>query len=117
MEAEVTTKMGNLETRMVKAVMMLENNNNISVVRSSKNPKEGNMGTVSKDRFPVLEDKVEYKPSLTLLGDSLVRHLDKEFCNKNKTRRLCYPGAMLKDITHEVYLIIKDTTKESVVVI
>lgn len=76
------------------------------------------MGTEIRNRFKVLEDEMEGECCLTHVGDSLVRHLDVEVCNKNKNRRrLCYPGAELEDLTVKVHVIVRDVAEDSVVVI
>lgn len=70
---------------MVKVKMMLESSDSIQIARSSKKPKEvrKDMGTVFRNRFQVLEDEINEEPSLTLVGNFLVMHLDKGFCNRN----------------------------------
>jgi hypothetical protein len=44
-------------------------------------------GVVTSNAFQVLEDEVSDEPSLMLVGDSLIRHQDEEFCKKGPRRR------------------------------
>lgn len=56
--------------------------------------------------------------NLILVGDSLVRHLDTEFCSRNgNRRRLCYPGDKLQDLIHKVQNIVRDTAEDSIAVV
>lgn len=42
-------------------------------------------GIVTSNAFQVLEDKVRAESTLIFVGNSLVRHQDKEFCKKKNT--------------------------------
>ena len=54
---------------------------------------------VTSNAFQVLEDEVRDEPSLVLVGDSLIRHQDEEFCKQGPRRKtFCYPGK--KDRRH-----------------
>ena len=49
-----------------------------------------------QNRFQVLEGEVRDDPCVILIGDSLIRHQDEEFCVKGPRRKnFCYPGKKL----------------------
>ena len=72
-------------------------------------------GIETSNAFQVLEDEVTDEPSLILVGDSLVRHQDEEFCKKGPRRRhFCYPGKKIEDITERVGDLVTNSSEKTV---
>ena len=70
---------------------------------------------VTKNAFQVLEDEVRDEPSLVLVGDSLIRHQDEEFCKKGSKRKsFCYPGKKIEDVTERVDDLTASTSERTV---
>ena len=73
--------------------------------------------TATSNRFQVLEDEVRDEPSFTLVGDSLVRHQDEEFCIQGPRRKhACFPGRKIEDITERIDDLVANSSDESVFV-
>ena len=52
-------------------------------------------GVIMRNRLQILEEEVRDEPGVILVGDTLVRHQDKEFCMKGPRRKnVCYPGKL-----------------------
>ena len=118
-EAEVLGKVDNLETRMVKVETRLEDRDGFQPVRRGSKVKvsTSNSSVSVNNRFQVLEDQVQDDPSIILLGDSLIRHQEEEFCTKGPRRkRFCFPGCKIQDVTEKVDDLVINTSEDSVYV-
>ena len=58
-------------------------------------------------------------PEVLLIGDSQVRYMDREFCLKERKKRMrvCLPGAGVKDISDRYDRIVRGSSKEAIVVV
>lgn len=73
--------------------------------------------TATSNRLQVLEDGMEIKPSHILVGDSLVWHQNREFCDRNKNRRLCYLRARVEDMIDKVEVLFGTLLRSLVLVL
>ena len=72
-------------------------------------------GIVTSNAFEVLEDEVRDEPSVILVGDSIIRHQDEEFCKKGPRRKhFCYPGKKVEDITDRVDDLVANSSEKTV---
>ena len=72
-------------------------------------------GVATSNAFQVLEDEMSDEPSLMLVGDSLIRHQDEEFCKKGPRRKhFCYPGKKIEDITERVEDLVANSSEKAV---
>ena len=73
--------------------------------------------TPTRNRFEVLDDEVNDGPCFSLVGDSLIRNQDEEFCRKSRKKRSdCYPGAKIENITERVDHIVENSPENTVFV-
>ena len=72
--------------------------------------------TVGSSSSEGLWGKKKARGKCVLIGDSIVRYVDREFSRVDKTKRtrVCLPGARVEDISHRVNRIVED---EEVVVV
>ncbi|KAG0720097.1 hypothetical protein GWK47_031334 [Chionoecetes opilio] len=58
-------------------------------------------------------------PEVVLVGDSQVKYLDQNFCERDRDRRtrVCYPGASVQDVTDRLDRLMVGTGKDAVVVV
>ena len=70
-----------------------------------------------ENRFAALQNEAEPEPDVMLVGDSLVRGQDNEFCRKRPRRKhRCYPGQKIEDITERVDYIVENSTENTLFV-
>ena len=71
-----------------------------------------------KNRFSVLENETDPEPAVVLIGDSLVRNQDREFCRGRKDRRKhrCLPGRKIEDVTERVPFLVENSKEDTVFV-
>ena len=64
----------------------------------------------SVDSGRSLEPESKSEDKIVLCGDSLVRHVDKEFCKVDRSNRIriCRPGAKIQDVSRDVREIVSD---------
>ena len=127
-EADVSCRVGQLEERITGVEERItgvehkvESSDGFQRVRRGARVVAGvsYSGVVTRNRYHVLEDEVrdEPEPSLMLVGDSLVRHQDEEFCRKGPRRKhLCYPGRKIEDITEKIDDLVVNSSEETVFV-
>lgn len=118
-EAEVTTELGNLETRMVKVETTLNSSNNFQVVRNSMMPKDGKKRKVRGQRpetsFRFSKTKWRSLASLSL-GTLWSGILTLSLAVGTESRmRLRYPWNKLEDMIHKVQDIVRETAEDSLV--
>ena len=58
-------------------------------------------------------------PEVLVVGDSMVRYLDRTFCEKQRKKRMrvCFPGAGVRDVTERYDRVVAGSARESVVVL
>ena len=58
-------------------------------------------------------------PEVLVVGDSMVRYLDREFCEKERKKRMrvCYPGAGVNDVKERYENVVNGSARDSVVVL
>ena len=67
-----------------------------------------------------VEDLVQKgEKEVLLIGDSQVRYVDREFCQKNRRKRMrvCLPGARVNDINDRFDRLVKDSGMEAAVIV
>ena len=70
-----------------------------------------------QNRFAALQSETKLEPDVVLVGDSLVRGQDNEFCREKPRRKhRCYPGRKIEDITERVDYLVEHSTKDSLFV-
>ncbi len=116
-QSEVNHKVEELEVKIAEIESKIDVSECFQTVRKGgkvKAPAE-NSGVATYNSFQILEDEMKDEPSLTLVGDSLIRHQDEEFCKKGPRRRhFCYPGKKIEDITERVDDIVANSSEQTV---
>ena len=83
--------------------------------RRLEDPSEG---IETANRFHILQDQVEEEPSLFLVGDSIVRHQEEEFCRrKGRRKNYCFPGVKIEGVKEKVADLVSNAPQESVFVV
>ena len=72
----------------------------------------------TSNKFKILENDDDDKSDIVLIGDSLVRHMDVEFCERKQKRRTrhCFPGAGISKVTKEIDNIFPKSSKSMAVI-
>ena len=111
---ESVVQINQMEDRITK----LEKNDFQRVKRGSKIERGASYsGVVMRNRFLVLEDEVRDEPGVILVGDSLIRRQDEEFCLKGPMRKnFCYPGKKVENITDKIDELVVNSSEETVCV-
>ena len=118
-DVEESSKVGRLEDRIGRIENRLQGMNSFQPVRRGARSQAAPSysSVVMRNRFQVLEDEVRDDPSIILVGDSLVRHQDKEFCRRGARRKnMCYPGGRIQDITEKIDDLVVNSSEETVFV-
>ena len=118
-EADVIQKVDKLDNRIGRIENKLADSDGFQTVKRGGKVEAGNNNSsiVTRNRFHVLEDEVRDEPSLILVGDSLIRHQDEEFCRKGPRRKhVCYPGKKIEDITEKIEDLVVNSSEETVFV-
>ncbi len=118
-EASVSCKVGQVEDRVTEVELKLDNCGGFNLVKggSRVDANVNYSSVVTTNIFQVLEDEVRDEPSLILVGDSLIRHQDEEFCkNGPKSKHVCYPGRRIEDITEKVDDLVGNASEDTVFV-
>ena len=110
-------RVDNVESRMVRVESLIQEDGFKVVRNGCKGRREDRTdGVRTENRFSVLGEDVEDEVKVTLVGDSIVRHQDKEFCRGNRNRsRVCHPGANIRFIADRIGEIQRDDSEYVVV--
>ena len=116
-QSDVMCKVTELEVKIAEVESKIDDSELFKVVRKGAKAMAcvTDSGVVTRNTFQVLEDEVSDEPSLILVGDSLIRHQDDEFCKKGPRRKhLCYPGKKIEDITERVDDLVANSSERTV---
>ncbi len=103
--SDVMYRIEDFEVKIAEVESKIDDSECFQTVRKREKVKVSASCSViaTSNAFQVLEDEVRDEPSLILVGDSLVRHQDEEFCIKCPRRKhFCYPGKTTEDLTERV---------------
>ena len=94
--------------------------NGFIVVRNGRKATTQNLENTTvplQNRFAVLQEEADPEPDVMLVGDSLVRGQDDEFCREKPRRKFrCYPGQKIEDITERVDYLVENSTEDTMFV-
>ena len=116
-ESDVVCRVEALEEKMAGVESKIDDSGCFQIVKKGSKIRAcaAYSGVVTSNAFQVLEDEVMDEPSLILVGDSLVRHQDEEFCKKGpKRKHFCYPGKKIEDITERVDDLVANSSEQTV---
>lgn len=116
-KTDVMYRVEELEVKIAEVESKIDDSECFQTVRKGGKVKapESFSGIATSNAFQLLEDEVRDEPSLILVGDSLVRHQDEEFCRKGPRRKhFCYPGKKIEDITERVDDLVANSSEQTV---
>ena len=115
--SDVMCKVEQLEEKIAGVEIKIDESEGFQIVRNGGKVKTSAKysGIVTRNAFQVLGDEVGDEPSVTLVGDSIIRHQDEEFCKKGPRRKhFCYPGKKIEDITERVDDLVANSSEKAV---
>ena len=115
--SDVLSRVKELEEKIAGVENKMDESNCFKIVKKGGKikPCAKDSNIVTSNAFQVLEDEVRDEPSLVLVGDSLIRHQDEEFCKQGPRRKIfCYPGKKIEDISEKVDNLVADSSERTV---